>query len=244
MVAATALVCASAEAATYSVHLEGKLTSQINPGTDPTLSAGNTVVLEMGFNDQHVFAWGSAGFSIASGFMSIIAPGVEWTSNDDLIDGWPFFAYTNDDPEGPFVLRFPAIAFKDGKVVGVLGDLYPLDDRPLFLPGSATSVDSFLTEERDEDGNLIVSSYYGPVELSAAFQIQEGYGNYGNTNRSPGFNGIWDFAGSSVTLDGVPEPASWAMMLVGFGLAGTAIRLRHRAKAECRLLMSRRQGIA
>jgi len=27
----------------------------------------------------------------------------------------------------------------------------------------------------------------------------------------------------------VPEPATWAMMLVGFGLAGTGLRKRHRS---------------
>jgi hypothetical protein len=31
---------------------------------------------------------------------------------------------------------------------------------------------------------------------------------------------------SLLQLDGVPEPASWAMMITGFGLAGTAMRRR------------------
>jgi hypothetical protein len=34
------------------------------------------------------------------------------------------------------------------------------------------------------------------------------------------------FAIDNLSVDAVPEPASWAMMIVGFGLAGTAMRRR------------------
>lgn len=37
---------------------------------------------------------------------------------------------------------------------------------------------------------------------------------------------ISDFAPENRTLASVPEPATWAMMLAGFGLAGGALRLR------------------
>jgi len=33
-----------------------------------------------------------------------------------------------------------------------------------------------------------------------------------------------------VDLDAVPEPATWALMLAGFGLAGTAMRTRRRTR--------------
>jgi len=46
----------------------------------------------------------------------------------------------------------------------------------------------------------------------------------GNTYVSPGFRIRWDFAGSSVSA--VPEPASWAMMIAGFGAVGATMRRR------------------
>ena len=40
--------------------------------------------------------------------------------------------------------------------------------------------------------------------------------------------GLWDLDNVSVTADGVPEPATWAMMLVGFGGLGAAMRSRRK----------------
>jgi len=42
------------------------------------------------------------------------------------------------------------------------------------------------------------------------------------------FRGIWDFAASSA---GIPEPASWAMLIAGFGLVGSALRRRNTLRA-------------
>lgn len=65
-----------------------------------------------------------------------------------------------------------------------------------------------------------------PVLQLDSFRIEPGLGLYGNIYGSQGFQGTWDFANSTVTLSGVPEPATWAMMIVGFGLAGAALRRR------------------
>lgn len=44
------------------------------------------------------------------------------------------------------------------------------------------------------------------------------------------WQGVQTFTGATVNLGGaVPEPASWAMMLAGFGLVGGAMRSRRRA---------------
>ena len=61
----------------------------------------------------------------------------------------------------------------------------------------------------------------------------------------PGFGGtlslyFFDFAGGSFfgsytasqTPPGVPEPASWALMLGGFGVVGTAMRRRHKTSVR------------
>ncbi|THD64503.1 MAG: PEP-CTERM sorting domain-containing protein [Phenylobacterium sp.] len=38
--------------------------------------------------------------------------------------------------------------------------------------------------------------------------------------------GYWSLDNVSVTLASVPEPAAWAIMLLGFGFAGSALRRR------------------
>ena len=45
-------------------------------------------------------------------------------------------------------------------------------------------------------------------------------------------NTIWnDSTGFSATLTAVPEPATWALMIVGFGGAGAMLRSRRRVAA-------------
>jgi opacity protein-like surface antigen len=41
------------------------------------------------------------------------------------------------------------------------------------------------------------------------------------------------FDNYAVTIAAVPEPASWALMIAGFGLAGGALRIRRRPVADC-----------
>ncbi len=51
---------------------------------------------------------------------------------------------------------------------------------------------------------------------------------------SVNFSGQRYAAGDKVTINfasGVPEPATWAMMILGFGVAGAAVRRRHFAFA-------------
>ncbi|MFI4966187.1 MAG: PEPxxWA-CTERM sorting domain-containing protein [Caulobacterales bacterium] len=45
------------------------------------------------------------------------------------------------------------------------------------------------------------------------------------------FAGGNDFAIDNIVVQGVPEPASWALMITGFGLAGAALRRRRRPLA-------------
>jgi hypothetical protein len=44
-------------------------------------------------------------------------------------------------------------------------------------------------------------------------------------------NQISDFAPDNATIAPIPEPATWALMILGFGLAGAALRRRTRATA-------------
>jgi len=68
----------------------------------------------------------------------------------------------------------------------------------------------------------VTYSYFPPAQLGDVFQIVPGEGLYGNVYNSPGFIGVWDFADARVSA--IPEPATWAMMLAGFGGLGAAVR--------------------
>jgi len=105
-----------------------------------------------------------------------------------------------------------------------------LDGFPLDIPSGSYALPAiFFSGGKVTDlGGELVGPSNRPVLRLAGFRVEPGEGLYGNTYNSQGFQGVWDFSGSSVTLSGVPEPATWAMMIVGFGLAGAAVR-RHSA---------------
>ncbi|HEY1124989.1 MAG TPA: PEPxxWA-CTERM sorting domain-containing protein [Sphingobium sp.] len=54
------------------------------------------------------------------------------------------------------------------------------------------------------------------------FHILQGYSN----NYTADYEAHGYFDVSRITITSIPEPASWAMMMVGFGLAGLALRRR------------------
>lgn len=58
--------------------------------------------------------------------------------------------------------------------------------------------------------------------------------NYGNIGNIGGFDAVSDATAVidwTITYDAVPEPASWAMMIAGFGLVGAGMRRRRMAIA-------------
>ena len=77
-------------------------------------------------------------------------------------------------------------------------------------------------------GNKVVFTAAPGAQISAGdkFFVNVGFTGPVDVN-SFSFAGLWtDDAGG-----GVPEPATWALMLTGFGLAGVALRRRHVALA-------------
>lgn len=91
---------------------------------------------------------------------------------------------------------YPWLSFADGRITGLYGSLMPA--------------------ETNEKGELAMGGIYAGVGGGHNVDL--------NNYVSPGFGITFDFAGSSVTA--VPEPSSWAMMIAGFGLAGSALRRR------------------
>ena len=110
--------------------------------------------------------------------------------------------------------------------VKVLGDLYPLGFGTVTL-SAFDRFGAFLGSVTDTDDKPFGQ---GPVlELNLA-GIQSV--TFGGTSGTVGFD---NFEFNTVTAaplaGGVPEPASWALMIAGFGLAGASLRRRRAAAA-------------
>jgi len=86
----------------------------------------------------------------------------------------------------------------------------------------------------DLSGSGFTLEYYA-VKYGTQFTLYEYLGTDGTgswvTNGKNGMSHI-AFFGSPTPPPGVPEPATWAMMLLGFGAAGTALRRSRRKEAK------------
>lgn len=93
-----------------------------------------------------------------------------------------------------------------------------------LAPGSVSIVDDMISALIPL--SLLPSTGFAPQDYGFNIWPRTGLGNN---------NQISDFAPENATLSAaVPEPATWAMMIVGFGAVGSAMRLTRRRKtAAC-----------
>ncbi|WP_332769738.1 PEPxxWA-CTERM sorting domain-containing protein [Phenylobacterium sp.] len=70
-------------------------------------------------------------------------------------------------------------------------------------------------------------SYFAPLGFISLVDSNNGLGSKPSDYSS--FLALGGSLGTPVTPGGIPEPATWAMMIVGFGLAGSALRRRSAA---------------
>lgn len=96
-----------------------------------------------------------------------------------------------------------------------------------------------------DDGTLIDSFTLGSLPLIASY----GFVRDGGVQDIRGVS-IWNddptgFGLSAIRSDvaAVPEPTTWAMMLLGFGAIGSAMRRRTRKHSSCSLLSSQRLSV-
>lgn len=74
--------------------------------------------------------------------------------------------------------------------------------------------------------NMLRGAPFSRITDVGTYSSDDGFGGFGLAK-----NGTWTSAGlvsQTLTLSAIPEPASWAMMIVGFGAAGAMVRSSRR----------------
>lgn len=172
--------------------------------------------------------------------------GATWSSNSPtaLFGSTAGYVFGN----GTIAPGDPFIAVNTGKLPG---DVYA--DMFLHLP---TATSGFLAELFWTNGTSApISGFFGAYNNSGALLDYVELNNNGNNNgRTQGYYGFSRatadiayirFSNSFVgarnmtwvgpeinppTVGGIPEPASWALMILGFGLIGGALRTHQRSR--------------
>jgi hypothetical protein len=117
----------------------------------------------------------------------------------------------------------------------ILGNAKAGDKLTFFIDVLTTKKTYFSEKSRNEDGvNHIFSADYAgsnivPAGTYIGFEDLWQGGDFNYFDLSFVFQNV---ASKEVTaVDGVPEPANWAMLIAGFGLTGGAMRRRRTAAA-------------
>lgn len=228
---------AEARIATLTVH--GQLVSQgPGPEIDPNLSLGDPVTASMSFDPNQAMQLGDTGYYLAKlATLEVSSDGFPMPFLD-IVDGFPFASQwfmtqcVPYDPDCSIVdayqeIAAPAVIYKGNQVFGLVGASAPSDSAygPDYDLGSG--IDWFGNCIRDSVGAPYVCDGSGIIQLSNQFSIN--YPTYLSEYYTQGFGGVWDFDGARIA--GIPEPGTWALMIVGFGGVGAMLRANRRRLA-------------
>jgi hypothetical protein len=167
----------------------------------------------------------------------------------EIVRTYTFTSVYSDDPGNrPFPVPYTNVV----QTFTLTFDPYS-SDRPVITNYSSNLPGTFFSPTPDVEAHLkngsgLIQLYGGDDSGSRyglGFNIDADgnpsaaeYGAYYNIDATDGYFAITTKATlgspSNVSTDGVspvPEPASWAMMLAGFGVMGASLRYRRRASA-------------
>ncbi len=232
--AAAVLSAATAQAAIYTVHIDGQIIQQLDDRPS-TFDIGTPITLDTTFDSSKIVDWGGTGYQVAFLWTTfgdnkyiIDLAGLKTYARDDYRDGYGGFHVDlgYQTPEGPAYDHrdYPGqvdIIFKDGKIVGTTGSFVPAGNNPGITLANGV-INGELSAPSSDPGNLHV--VYSPLPLGDTFVVGTNQFLYLNNYHGPQYLAQWDFDNATITIDPVPEPAAWALMIVGFGLVGSAIR--------------------
>lgn len=240
--AAAVLSAATAHAAIYTVHIDGQIIQQLTEGSDPRFAIGTPITLDTVFDSQRIVQWGDTGYSVAflwnhSATYVIDIAGLKTYAGNDYLDGSGGWFYTDSyihTADGIVSdhkdwLGRVGLVFQGDQIVSTLGSFAPNGDNPGIKLNSG-AFGSVVQHNAAVGDPVVTTSSFSGLSIGDTFVVGANSRYYQNQYFGPEYLAQWDFDNARVTIDPVPEPAAWALMIVGFGLAGSAIR-RHRAHA-------------
>lgn len=180
----------------------------VAPAMSTTITGGNAVISRGSFD-------GYTNFSILDGNNPISAAGT--------LTGWSIFAPANAGAVRLLIYRSAGLSYN---LIG---------SSSLETPGAGGGIQNFsLGGGLAVQGGDLVGLYF---QGGGSALFDNGGGPMLYTDNNSGFGNATNFVGSSartysVNVTGaVPEPASWALLIVGFGMVGFAARRRRTAVA-------------
>jgi hypothetical protein len=227
--ALAALAITSPAAATvYTITIPGQITVQNSGIATDMLHVGDNLTMTTTFDDANYVVWGSQGYNAFGGyglstsgdfFWRIDGAGQTWASGMDIHDGGFGSAIYWDDI-GSKRISGPIIVFTDTDVLSVFGPaMYGYGDtthNALYLGGTPWIFPG-------------AQQPFNALPINSTFSLTQPDGHFADQVYS--FAGAWDFASATVTIGApVPEPSTWAMLILGFGMAGGAMRYRRSAR--------------
>jgi hypothetical protein len=263
--AATAIFCSTEASARRTVIDQGQTISVTNPITACTIGIAGCAAITLPFSFNFGMGITNQAFVYNSGIVSFGAPiPLNVPNNASLTSlgvpviaplylpgvtgvAGPYQAFTGTitpDPSNAFQTTLPNF----GPDLFIISFLDPSDDDPntFLTPYIHLILDASATQIRFEfiHGQSFLSNGVLQIELPDTTGRQLGY-SLGNPaspqqllNQPPDIAGINAFTFNAVTASAVPEPATWTMMLLGFGLAGLTLRRRRAASGRPHILLS------
>ncbi|MDB5452277.1 MAG: hypothetical protein JWO33_855 [Caulobacteraceae bacterium] len=246
-----------AGATTYTITVHGVLESRLSTGTNDTrFHVGDQYTLSAQFTDAYVIPWGAAGFRVSGGAWVSGPPGTgilpsfgasEWLRIEgDGLGG----AYGPGANESGKTNRTNEAVYKGPGLTALYGPGLAFTDTQLLSIGNFSYENIAFT--LDQSGTLLAFLHfdYWPTynpQQSASFPTIPTIDTFTVFARCgvnvPGactgtYLGRWDLANATILVDGVnlaaasvPEPSTWAALILGFGGIGTLLRVRRRRLA-------------